>query len=87
MNELANFIGLAAAIISSFAQLPQVIKVLRTGSVKDISLYSQLLGMSASLLFLIYGIMLGLYPNIISGVFNIVCSSIILLMKFRDGTS
>ena len=62
---MADLIGYCAGFIAMITFLPQVIKTVKTKKAEDISLTMLLLTLSANTLYIIYGIMLNLYPVII----------------------
>ncbi|RNA63958.1 hypothetical protein D1631_00155 [Chryseobacterium nematophagum] len=64
MNE--NIIGVIAGILTSIAMLPQLIKVIQTKKVEDLSLVMLLLGVSGLCLWLLYGFLKGDFPIILS---------------------
>jgi MtN3 and saliva related transmembrane protein len=83
--SLVMLIGLAAAICSTVAHLPQVIRTWRTRSTHDISLGMFSVIILASALWLIYGIALDDGAIIASNSFCLILSGIILFFKLRYG--
>ena len=76
-------IGILAAILTTLAGLPQLIKLIRTKKSKDLSLTMILMFVIGILLWLIYGIMLIDLPLIIANSFAIIIQSTILYYKFK----
>ena len=74
-------IGIMAAILTTLAGLPQLIKILRTKKSNDLSLTMVLMFVFGILLWLIYGIMLGDLPLIIANSFAIIIQTTILYYK------
>ena len=74
-------IGMMAAILTTLAGLPQLIKILRTKKSNDLSLTMVLMFVFGILLWLIYGIMLGDLPLIIANSFAIIIQTTILYYK------
>ena len=62
MEILTSLIGFIAATLTTIAFLPQVIKVWKSRSAKDISLGMYFLFSTGVLLWLIYGILLAAWP-------------------------
>lgn len=78
-----QIIGLAAAILTTGAFLPQVIRVVKTRSTHDISLAMFVLFCTGIFLWLIYGIMIKDLPIIIANAATFILATIILIYKFR----
>ena len=64
MEILTSLIGFIAATLTTIAFLPQVIKVWKSRSARDISLGMYCLFSSGVLLWLVYGIMLAAWRTI-----------------------
>jgi MtN3 and saliva related transmembrane protein len=82
---MTDWVGYAAAILSTFAFLPQVIKTIRTGQTKDISLGMYLLFCSGVALWLVYGLMTHALPVIVANIATLLLSAIILIIKLKNG--
>jgi MtN3 and saliva related transmembrane protein len=81
--DIITYIGFAAGIVTTFAFLPQVIRILRTRRTRDISLgwaLSMTLGIG---LWLIYGIKRSDPPMIAANSISLLLILIILFSKFR----
>lgn len=78
-------IGSAAAFLTMFAFLPQVIKIIKTKSVKDISLFALLQFSLGSLLWLLYGIYRSDFIIITANATSLLIflSAVILCIKYR----
>ncbi|APZ41909.1 SemiSWEET transporter [Acidihalobacter ferrooxydans] len=79
-------IGLAAGALTTVAFLPQVIKVWRTRSARDLSLgmyFTFTLGVA---LWLIYGILLHAWPIILANAVTLLLAGAILALKLYEGT-
>jgi MtN3 and saliva related transmembrane protein len=76
-----EFLGSLAGICTTFAFLPQVIKVIKTRSVNDISISMYIIFCSGLALWIIYGIYLKSMPLILANVMTLVLASAILTMK------
>lgn len=82
---MTEIIGFAAAILTMFSLLPQVIKTWKTKSTKDISLPTFLTSFLGTLLWLLYGILTKQFSIIMANA--VVCSSafVILILKIKNG--
>lgn len=81
-----NFItllGLFAAILTTISFLPQMLKIWRSKSAKDVSLIMLITFMSGLFLWLIYGIILGAWPIILANGVTLGFNFIILWLKIR----
>ena len=76
-------IGFIAAFCTTVAFVPQLVRVLRLRSARDISLPTFLLFSIGVLLWLIYGINTGSRPVIASNSVTLVLSLSILILKLR----
>ena len=78
-----TIIGLAAAALGGFSLFPQLLKVLKTRSTKDLSL-GMLIAFSTSIfLWLVYGILMNNLPIIIANFFGLIEAFITLLFKIK----
>ena len=82
--DYINIIGLVAATMGWIALFPQVLKVLRTKSTKDIS--REMIGILAGSIFLwlVYGILINNLPIIIANFFGLIQALIILFYKIKN---
>ena len=80
MNE---YIGWFAAFFTTSSLLPQVIKVIRTKKVGDLSVFMYFTYIVGIFLWLLYGLFIQDYPVIFASVVSFVLSFIILVFKFR----
>ena len=86
MDPLAiKLIGFAAAACTTVAYAPQVIKVWKTRSARDISLGMFMIMVLGLALWLIYGLLSGDGPLIASNAVTTLRAGGILLMKLRYG--
>ena len=82
--DYITIIGLTAAAIGGISLFPQVLKVLKTKSTKDISREMILLLAGSIFLWLIYGILLTNLPIIIANFFGFIQALIILFYKIKN---
>ncbi len=81
--KLEILIGLMGGALTTISFLPQVIKVWKTHSTKDLSLIMFLLFSLGVLLWLIYGLILMDWPIIISNLVTLLLALTILVHKVR----
>ena len=81
IDFIIKYIGFFAAFCTTFAFLPQAIKVFQTKSTKDISLYMFLIFTIGVLSWLIYGLIIGDLPVILANAVTLVLSFFILIYK------
>lgn len=85
MNTSTTMIGFIAAILTTFSFLPQVLKVWKTRSAKDVSLGMYLILSIGVALWLIYGIFIVSWPMILSNALTLVLACMVLGMKLKFG--
>ena len=78
---LPNTIGLLAGFLTTVAFLPQLFKMLRSRSAKDLSLEMYLIYTLGVLCWLIYGIMADQLPVILWNAIGLVLASTVLTLK------
>lgn len=82
-QHVVELIGSVAACLTTFAFLPQVMKVWRTRSVRDISLITYATMTLGVFLWFVYGVGIGSFPVIAANAITFVLSLFILIMKIR----
>ena len=80
-----NVLGFVAGVLTTAAFIPQVLKVWKTRSARDISLGMYAAFVSGVVLWLIYGLLLDSLPIILANIFTLVLALAILVMKLRFG--
>ena len=80
---IINYIGFFAAFCTTIAFVPQAIKVYKSKSTKDISLYMFLIFTIGVLSWLIYGIIISNLPVILANAVTLALSLFILIYKLR----
>ena len=83
INFILKYIGFLAAFCTTFAFLPQAIKVWKTKSTRDISLYMFIIFTVGVISWLIYGITISDLPIILANSVTLVLSFFILFYKIR----
>ena len=77
-----ELLGFVAAGLSAISFLPQLIKIWRFRSVKDISTGMYVIYAISVILWLIYGIIIKSEPLILAEIFTLILVSTILTMKY-----
>ncbi len=83
METFTLFLGLFAAVLTTFAFLPQSIKAIKTKHTKDISLPMVIMLEAGLMTWLAYGILIKSVPIIAANTVSIVFMTIILYLKIR----
>ena len=79
-----DLLGAAAGLLTTAAFVPQVVKTLRSGQTRDISLAMWLSLCVGVALWLVYGIMLGAWPIIAANGPTLILAGTILVIKLRN---
>jgi MtN3 and saliva related transmembrane protein len=82
--DYIEVIGLTAAAMGGISLFPQVLKVLKTKSTKDISREMFMLLAGSIFLWLVYGILLDNLPIIIANFFGFIQALVILFFKIEN---
>ena len=83
--NIVDWIGSAAAILTTTAFIPQVLKVWHTRHTADISLGMYAMFTLGVALWLAYGILLEAWPIIIANSITLLLAGAVLVMKIRFG--
>ena len=83
INFIIKYIGFFAAFCTTIAFLPQAIKVFKSKSTKDISLYMFIIFTIGVLSWLIYGLIIDDYPIIFANAVTLILSFFILIYKIK----
>lgn len=78
-----DHVGLAAGFLTTVAFIPQVAKIYRTKSAKDVSLRAFAVFTIGIAAWLVYGFMKGEFPIILWNAVTLVLAAAILVMKIR----
>ena len=79
-----DLLGSIAGILTTASFVPQVIKTLRSGQTRDISLAMWLSFCAGVALWLVYGIMLEAWPIIATNAPTLALAGTILVIKLRN---
>ena len=83
MMDTITIVGLIAAVLTTMSFLPQVMKVWKTKSTRDISTGMFMLSSSGLFLWFIYGVYIKDLPIILANSLSLIQALIILSFKFR----
>jgi len=81
----AHWIGALASVLTTISFIPQVWRVWKTRSARDLSLPMYLIFTTGVALWLVYGVMLGSWPIIVGNAITVVLAGIVLAMKLKFG--
>jgi MtN3 and saliva related transmembrane protein len=81
----ANIIGAVAASLTTFAFVPQVIKIWRSKSARDISLPMYACFTTGLVCWLIYGVLIASTPIILANIVTLLLATAVIVMKVRWG--
>ncbi len=83
VGPVVNVIGLAAAVCTTVSFVPQLIRIWRLRSAREISLIMFLVFSLGVFLWLLYGVFLHAFPIILANAVSLVLSLAILALKLR----
>ena len=81
----AHWIGALASVLTTISFIPQVWRVWKTRSARDLSLPMYLIFTTGVAPWLVYGVMLGSWPIIVGNAITVVLAGIVLAMKLKFG--
>ena len=82
-HNLADLVGYAAAVLTTVAFFPQVLKSWQTRDLSGVSLTMYGLFTAGVALWLAYGVLLGSWPIIVANGVTLALASIVLVLKVR----
>jgi MtN3 and saliva related transmembrane protein len=85
MIHFHDVVGYSAGFLATAAFVPQVAKTFRERSTRDISLGMYLLFCAGVFLWLLYGLLIGSWPVIVSNLVTLALSGAVLALKLRHG--
>jgi MtN3 and saliva related transmembrane protein len=80
-----EYLGLIAGLLTTFALVPQILRVYKLKSAREISLLYNSAMLAGGVMWLLYGIMQGLVSIMIWNVIAIVLVCLLLLAKLKYG--
>ncbi len=84
-DAAATVIGFIAGAMTTGAFVPQVVKIWKTRSARDLSLGMYAIFVGGVVLWLVYGLLLDSLPIILANVLTLALAIPILVMKLRYG--
>lgn len=78
-----DYVGLVAGALTTFAFVPQVLKIYASKSGEDISLWMMLIFSLGVVLWLVYGLVITSPPLIITNVVTLALALVIVVLKVR----
>lgn len=81
----AEYLGIVAGLFTTFALVPQIIRVYKLKSAREISLLFNTMLLVGVAIWLVYGIVLGLFSLIIWNSIGIILNSWLLIAKLKYG--
>lgn len=85
MHPLFEVVGSIAAFITTFAWLPQILKILREKQARDISLVTTAALATGIFLWIVYGLAIGSMPVILANTVSFLFVAVIVGLKLRFG--
>lgn len=85
MTNTLDLIGGLAAFMTTVAFVPQVLKIWRSRSAKDVSLPMYVVFSLGVALWLVYGVLLGAMPIILANIVTLILAMSVIAMKMRWG--
>ena len=83
--QIADVVGIVAALFTTASFLPQAIRIFKTKSTKDLSIMMYIMFVAGIFLWMVYGILLKSLPLILANSVTLCFAAGILLMKIRFG--
>ena len=80
---MTDLIGFFAATLTTVAYLPQLVRIIKTRSAKDVSLVMYLVMLTGVVMWLVYGINLGSLPIIMANAVTTLFVLTIIVCKLR----
>jgi MtN3 and saliva related transmembrane protein len=84
-SRLAEYLGFVGGLLTTFSVLPQVIRIFRIRSAREISILFTIFLLVGGATWLFYGIFLELTPVILWNAIGVCMSSSLLYAKLRYG--
>jgi MtN3 and saliva related transmembrane protein len=81
--DFITILGYVAGGLTTSALIPQIIKIIRTKSVRDVSLIMFIVYVVGITLWLAYGVAISSAPVIISNLVSLLLGLLVLWLKFR----
>ena len=85
MNYVTSAVGFAAAVLTTVAFVPQILKIWRARSANDISLGMYSMFTLGVALWLAYGVLIDSWPIILANCITLLLAGGVLAMKVKFG--
>jgi MtN3 and saliva related transmembrane protein len=85
MTQFQDIVGYAAGFLATVAFVPQVAKAYKQRSTGDISLGMYVLFCAGVSLWLVYGLLIGSWPVVVSNLVTLLLSGAVLAVKLKQG--
>jgi len=84
-----TLLGMVAGTLTGIAAIPQVVKTLRTGHTRDISVWQPLLLSIGVALWIVYGMLIHNMPLILTNIIPLACNALLAGLKlyYRDNAA
>ena len=82
---MIDYLGYLAGLLVTFALVPQIMRVYKLKSAREISFIFNTSMLAGVIFWLIYGIKLGLVPIIVWNVIGAILSALLLFAKLKYG--
>jgi len=78
ITEIFEILAAVFGVLMASAGFPQALKIFRTKSAKDISIFSRLIMLIGGIVWLIYGFLIINFPIIISNIFGTIAEILVI---------
>lgn len=82
---LTDWVGSIGAVLTTLAFVPQVLRIWKTRSARDISLPMYVTFTGGVLFWLAYGVLLGSWPIIGANIVTLILALAVIVMKLKFG--
>ena len=82
---VTDYLGLIAGALATFAMVPQIIRVFKLKSAREISLLFNTMLLAGIICWLAYGILMGLTPIILWNIIGATLVALLLYAKIKYG--
>jgi MtN3 and saliva related transmembrane protein len=80
---MTDLVGYIAACFTTFSLLPQILRIWRLKEARDVSVYLPLMVLTGSVLWVVYGIMIGSTPVIVANTVALIVALITVFFTIR----
>ena len=84
MMDAIEFIGLAAALMTTISNIPQAYKIIRTKETKGISVWSNAVLFTGLVVWVVYGFLRNDWPIIIANFISAIITAIVIFLKLTS---